>query len=113
MQNGFVLPANTYRHLVRLLSSRGYYIVEKNLRVYHSYIHDKRIVIYSKKTPANKLRYLIHEGLHDVYPTWSEKDIRTATSELFNSLTIKQMTHLGEIYMRLVRRGKRREQVQS
>lgn len=97
-----------YRGLVSLLTSRGYYILEKRLRNYHGHIQNHRIVIDSAKSPANKMRYLIHEGLHDVYPDWCETDIRRATSELFNSLTIRQMIKLGEIYLLLTRRGRRR-----
>lgn len=97
-----------FRRLIFLLNGRGYYVLEKRLRNYHGHIQNHRIVIDARKNPANKLRYLIHEGLHDVFPTWSEKDIKSATSQIFNSLTIRQMLKLGEIYLRLVRRGKRK-----
>jgi hypothetical protein len=100
---------NIFRLLVNLLNTRGYYILEKRLRNYHGHIKNCRIVIDSAKSPTSKLRYLIHEGLHDVYPTWSETDIRKTTSEIFKGLSIRQMIKLGELYLRLVRRGKRRK----
>lgn len=102
-------PQKLYRRLIRKLKKRGIIVSEKKLRNYHGHVQYSRIVLDSAKTAVGKLRYLIHESLHEIYPDWSETEIRHATALVFKSLSINQLIGLACLYQRLVRRGKRRK----
>lgn len=74
------------KQVLRLLK-QGVTIEHRLIKDYGLCYHFERIVIRATLSEKNKVRTLIHECLHWLYPELSERSVRALEDDLFNKLT--------------------------
>lgn len=76
--------------IVRLLRSGAVTIEHRAIKEYGLCYNEQRIVIRRWLCERNKVKTLIHECLHCLYPELSEESVRMLEKDVYDNLTTKQ-----------------------
>ena len=76
--------------ILRLLKSGKVKIEHRLIRDYGYCYINERIIIRATLCESNKVRTLIHECVHWLYPELNEKTVLEIESDLFESLSVKE-----------------------